>query len=49
MTERGGLLLGVDVGLYDDLYKVYRDLCSATREQVHKLSGMQKGGGDVVT
>ena len=35
-------------GLYDDLYGVYRELFPATREQMHRLSGMQRGGGDVV-
>ena len=56
-----GLLLGVDIGtstvepdeqnrgLYNDLYRVYRDLYPATREQMHELAGLQKGGVDVVT
>ena len=34
--------------LYDDLYGVYRELYPATREQMHRLAGLQKGGGDVV-
>jgi xylulokinase len=34
--------------VYDELYDIYRDLYPATREQVHKLADMQKGGRDVV-
>jgi xylulokinase len=36
-------------GIYDELYGIYRELYPATREQVHKLADMQKGGADVVT
>lgn len=35
--------------LYDELYGIYRELYPATREQVHRLADLQKGGGDVVT
>ena len=35
--------------LYDELYGVYRELYPATRAQMHRLAGLQKGGGDVVT
>ncbi|MCA1719301.1 MAG: sugar kinase, partial [Actinobacteria bacterium] len=38
-------------GIYNELYNVYRELYPATREQMHRLSGMQnlqKRGGDVV-
>lgn len=35
-------------GIYDELYGVYRELYPATREQMHHLAGLQKGGGDVV-
>ncbi|CAN5684735.1 hypothetical protein BH24ACT18_BH24ACT18_21930 [soil metagenome] len=34
--------------LYDELYGVYRELYPATREQMHGLAGLQRGGGDVV-
>jgi len=30
--------------VYDELYKVYRDLYSATREHVHRLADMQRVG-----
>ena len=33
--------------IYDELYGVYRELYPATREQMHRLAGLQKGG-DVV-
>ena len=36
-------------GIYDELYRIYRELYPATREQVHKLASMQIGGADVVT
>jgi xylulokinase len=36
-------------GIYDELYGIYRELYPATREQVHKLADMQKGGADVIT
>lgn len=35
--------------IYDELYGVYRELYPATREQMHHLAGLQKGGEDVVT
>jgi xylulokinase len=35
-------------GIYDELYHIYRDLYPATREQVHKLAVLQKGGRDTV-
>lgn len=35
--------------LYDELYGDYRELYPATRGQMHRLAGLQKGGGDVVT
>ncbi len=34
--------------IYDELYGVYRELYPATREQMHHLAGLQKGGEDVV-
>jgi len=34
--------------VYDELYGIYRDLYPATRDQMHALAGMQKGG-EVVT
>jgi xylulokinase len=33
--------------IYDELYRIYRDLYPATREQMHDLAGMQERGGDV--
>ena len=35
--------------LYDELYGVYRELYPATRAQMHRLAGLQKGGRDIVT
>jgi xylulokinase len=35
--------------LYDELYGVYRQLYPTTRGQMHRLAGLQRGGGDVVT
>jgi len=35
--------------IYDELYRVYRELYPATREASHALADLQKGGGDVVT
>src|SRR5215218_1510666 len=35
--------------IYDELYRIYRDLYPATREQMHILADMQEGGADVVT
>jgi xylulokinase len=35
--------------LYDELYGVCRELYPATRAQLHRLAGLQKGEGDVVT
>jgi len=35
--------------IYDELYRVYRDLYPATREASHALADLQKGGGSVVT
>jgi xylulokinase len=34
--------------VYEELYRIYRDLYPATREQVHKLADMQGVGGEVV-
>ena len=34
--------------VYDELYRIYRDLYPATREVSHALAGLQKGGTDVV-
>lgn len=34
--------------VYENLYDIYREFYPATQEQVHKLAGMQKEGGDVV-
>lgn len=34
--------------IYENLYDIYRKFYPATVEQVHRLAGMQKGGGDVV-
>jgi xylulokinase len=34
--------------LYDELYGVYRELYPATKDQMHRLAGLQKGGGDIV-
>jgi xylulokinase len=31
-------------GIYDELYGIYRKLYPSTREQVHKMADMQKGG-----
>ena len=36
-------------GIYDELYRIYRELYPATREASHSLADLQKGGGDVVT
>jgi xylulokinase len=33
--------------IYEELYRIYRDLYPATREQMHNLADMQKGGGGV--
>ena len=35
--------------VYQNFYDIYRGFYPATLEQVHRLAGMQKGGGDVVT
>jgi xylulokinase len=35
--------------VYDELYRIYRELYPATREASHSLADLQKGGGDVVT
>ena len=36
--------------IYDELYRIYRDLYPATREASHALADLQEeGGGDVVT
>jgi xylulokinase len=35
-------------GIYDELYRIYRDLYPATREASHALAGLQEGE-DVVT
>jgi xylulokinase len=35
--------------IYDELYRIYRDLYPATREASHSLADLQKGGADVVT
>ncbi|MDQ4043192.1 MAG: FGGY-family carbohydrate kinase, partial [Actinomycetota bacterium] len=35
--------------IYDELYRIYRDLYPATREASHSLADLQEGGGDVVT
>ena len=35
-------------GVYDELYGVYRELYPATKEQMHRLAGLQKGGVGVV-
>lgn len=34
--------------LYDELYGVYREIYPVTRDQMHRLADLQKGGGDVV-
>jgi xylulokinase len=34
--------------IYDELYVIYRELYPATREQMHKLARMQKGGEVVI-
>ena len=34
--------------IYDELYRIYRDLYPATREASHALADLQEGGGDVV-
>jgi xylulokinase len=34
--------------LYDELYEVYKELYPATKDQMHRLAGLQKGDGDVV-
>ena len=33
--------------VYDELYRIYHELYLATREQMHNLADMQKGGGGV--
>ena len=33
--------------IYDELYRIYHELYLATREQMHNLADMQKGGGGV--
>jgi len=33
--------------IYDGLYRIYRELYLATREQMHNLADMQKGGDGV--
>ena len=35
--------------IYDELYRIYRELYPATREASHALADLQQGGGDVVT
>ncbi|CAA9478328.1 MAG: Carbohydrate kinase, FGGY family [uncultured Rubrobacteraceae bacterium] len=40
---------GANREIYDELYGVYRELYPATRGQMHRLAGLQKGGGNVVT
>jgi xylulokinase len=35
--------------VYDELYRIYRELYPATRETSHSLADLQKGVGDVVT
>jgi xylulokinase len=35
--------------IYDELYRIYRELYPATREASHALADLQKGGGSVVT
>jgi xylulokinase len=34
--------------VYNEMYRIYRDLYPATREQVHKLADMQRVGSEVV-
>ena len=36
-------------GIYDELYRIYRDLYPSTREASHALADLQEGGQGVVT
>ena len=38
---------GENTEIYDELYRIYRELYPATREQMHNLADMQNRGGGV--